>query len=159
MSEYDMVKHYDPETGRTAYSSSKFLETQNAAFEVAKEKYIELTCMIAGFQMPADVERLISLAKEMYRTFDNAHFMLNKGSKAFSIDASLFHKDEEPSTTQPSYTLYNCILVEYQQGDLNRLAEDLTMAAYTLEGGQKYTHTPHLITAIQNSIAEQLGRS
>ena len=144
---------------RNTIFNVNYEEKQNAAFESAKEKYVELTCMIAGFQMPADVERLISLAKEMYRTFDNAHFMLNKGSKAFSIDASLFHKGEEPSTTQPSYTLYNCILVEYQKGDLNRLAEDLTMAAYTLEGGQKYTHIPHLITAIQNSIAEQLGRS
>ncbi len=159
MGEYDMVKSYDAETGRTTYNSSKYLETQNAAFAAAREKYVELTCMFAEFQMPADVDRLISFAKKMYGTFDNAHFMLNKGDKAFSIDASIFHKGEKPSTTQPSYTLYNCISVEYQKGDLNRLAEDLTMAEYTLRGGKKYTYIPFLVTSIQNSISEQMGRA
>lgn len=142
-----------------AEKTSKFLDIENNAFEAAKEKYIELTCMMAGFQMTSDIKALETFVRDMYATFDNAHYMINRGSKAFSIDASLYHKNEKPSTTQPSYTLYNCISVERQRGDLNRVIEDLTMAAYTLADGKKYTYIPFLVTSVQNAITEQMGRS
>lgn len=133
-----------------------FKTKQNAALEAAFAKYVELSCMVSEVKEPVSIDSLVEVVKAMYNTFSKKGYNLDRGTHSFAIDGRIYEDTARFGHSEPIYTLYNCISLDYYKGDLNRIAEDLTMAEYQLRGGCLETYIPHLISVIKEQIEERV---
>lgn len=137
---------------------------EDAAFQAAYEKYVELTSTIAGIGN-AYSDSIDFVSNTVYSLYNSAcngtdyefSYTKNAGAKAVTFDASVWHKNSKRGVDKPFYTAYSCISLDSRTADLNRLAEDLSMMTYKMHGGTEVTYTPDLIDSFQERIAATMN--
>ena len=109
-------------------------------------------------------KKLLIESREMYDRLRNIYKedgmkldmeIIKKMCSAVDLGARVFKKEQSPTYLsfiwyipiegRKDYDGENSLLLGYIEGDLNRFAEDLTMAYYKKIGGTKYTYTPDFI--------------
>lgn len=137
---------------------------EDAAFQAAYEKYVELTSTIAGIgnAYSNSIDFVSNTVYSLYNSACNGtdyefSYTKNAGAKAVTFDASVWHKNSKRGVDKPFYTAYSCISLDSRTADLNRLAEDLSMMTYKMHGGTEVTYTPDLIDSFQERIAATMN--
>ena len=113
------------------------------------------------------MEEQVKLAKEIYdmlkdlykstkeQLLDKTISMEDFVRKLFqTVGGQVYIKEKSPrycgyDGSVLTYTIAGSISIDYQEGDFNRLIEDLTMACYKNSGGTQITYTPKLIEEIK----------
>lgn len=132
--------------------TSDFQIKEEKAFDTAVVKYAELV----GIASSGTEATISQTAKSLYDTFDRAKCSIKKGRKSVEITGVVYAINGVEQNGEP-YTSSNWISEENSKKGLMQLAEDLTMAAYKLSGGTKYTYTPFLISSIENQLNKTTG--
>ena len=115
---------------------------------------------------------LLSSCKEKYRRLIDIADSASDFSSIKEVITEMFNEVggkvhfEEVSNRYASfsggvngYSLWNSVSLKYQDGDLHRLAEDLTMAFYRTNGGQRVANTYRLMDIISGKVQESLKES
>ena len=96
-----------------------------------------------------NIEEIKNNINKAYKLVNgNCRIRVSSTGRTITIDGSVKGSFAVDRKTGNTYTLYNSISLEYFFGDVNRLAEDLTMAYYKTNGGTRFNYTPKFIKYI-----------